>query len=100
MRMSPRWSNPRAPKAEMRFLSIEQARAELAAAYDQPNYALYTTILSLGFRLGQALGFTWDELDFVMGQITVRRALQRVKGKLTMVEPKTRDSLRVIELPA
>ena len=90
---------PRAPKAEMKFLSVDQARAVLAAAAAEPLYALYVTILSLGLRLGEALGLGWDDVDLRKGQIRIRRALQRVDGAMTLLEPKM-DKHRTIELPA
>jgi integrase len=84
----------------MKFLSIDQARAVLAAAADEPVYALYATILSLGLRLGEALGLSWQDVDFTKGSINVWHALQRVKGVMTLLEPKTEGSQREIDLPA
>ena len=44
---------------------------------------------------------TWADVDFEAGSVTVRRALQRLKGKgLVMVEPKSRAGRRTIALPA
>jgi integrase len=91
---------PRVPKGQMKFLSVDQARAVLAAAADEPLYALYATILSLGLRLGEALGLSWDDVDFSKGRIKVWRALQRVDGVMTLLEPKTEGSHRKIDLPA
>jgi integrase len=91
---------PRVAKAEMRFLSVDQARAVLAAAADEPLYALYATILSLGLRLGEALGLSWNDVDFSKGRIKVWRALQRVDGVMELLEPKTEGSHRRIDLPA
>jgi integrase len=91
---------PRVTKAEMKFLSIDQARAVLAAAAAEPLYALYATILSLGLRLGEALGLAWDDVDFAKGRIKVWRELQRVNGVMTLLEPKTEGSHRRIDLPA
>jgi len=91
---------PRVGKTQMKFLTVKQARAVLAAAADEPLYALYATILSLGLRLGEALGLSWDDVDFNKGRIEVRRALQRVKKKMVLLDVKTEDSNRTIELPA
>ena len=91
---------PRIPKAQMKYLTLEQARAVLMAAEPEPQYALYATILSLGLRLGEALGLSWDDVDFSRERIKVRRALQRVDGVLSLVEPKTEDSHRNIDMPA
>jgi integrase len=91
---------PRIAKGQMKFLSIDQARAVLAAAADEPLYALYATILSLGLRLGEALGLSWDDVDFPKGRIKVWRQLQRVEGVMTLMEPKTEGSQRRIDMPA
>jgi len=91
---------PRVPKSQMKFLTPDQARAVLAAAAPDRLYALYATILSLGLRLGEALGLSWSDVDFSKSRITVRRSLQRVKGVLTLLEPKTEGSHRTIDLPA
>jgi integrase len=58
----------------------------------------------LGLRQGEILGLAWSDIDFEARTITVRQALQRVKGKdgkgtLTLVEPKTFRSCRVLVLP-
>ncbi len=56
--------------------------------------------LALGLRQGEALGLLWEDVDLDAGTLTVRRALQRVKGKgLVLVEPKTSAGRRVLALP-
>lgn len=50
-------------------------------------------------RLGEALGLTWDDIDFKQGKLTVRRALQRQHGiGQVLVEPKTKLSRRTVYL--
>jgi len=46
---------------------------------------LYSVVLAVGLRQGEALGLHWDDVDLECGQIRVRQALQRVRGKLTYV---------------
>jgi integrase len=56
--------------------------------------------LALGLRQGEALGLDWDDIDLDTGVLTVRRALQRQKGRgLVLVEPKSRAGRRTIVLP-
>lgn len=62
--------------------------------------ALFTVALAVGFRLGEAFGLNWTELDLQSGTLAVARQLQRVKGKLTFIEPKTRNARRSIPLHA
>lgn len=57
--------------------------------------------MALGLRQGEALGLKWSDIDFDGGTLTVRRALQRLRGKgLVFVEPKSRAGRRTIVLPA
>jgi integrase len=46
------------------------------------------------------LGLQWDDLDLANETLTVRRALQRLNGKLTLTEPKSEASSRTLALPA
>jgi integrase len=50
-------------------------------------------------RRGELLALQWEDVDLGSRQLHVRRALQRVGGKLQMVEPKTGSSLRTVVLP-
>ena len=61
--------------------------------------ALVTVVLALGLRQGEALGLKWDAVDVERGTLQVRRALQRVDGKWTLVEPKSARSSRTVTLP-
>jgi integrase len=84
----------------MKFLTVDQARAVLSAAAGEPLYALYATILSLGLRLGEALGLSWNSVNFAKGRIEILNTLQRVKGVMCLLDTKTNDSHRTIDLPA
>ena len=44
-------------------LTVPQARAVLAAAYDEPLCALYVLALCLGLRRGVLLGLRWANVD-------------------------------------
>jgi integrase len=48
---------------------------------------------------GEALGLRWADVDLEAGTISVRAALQRVNGKLRLVEVKSDTSRRMIVLP-
>jgi integrase len=41
----------------------------------------------------------WEDVDLVKGTLSVRYALQRVDGKVELVEPKTKKSRRTAEAP-
>ena len=90
---------PRYHRAEVRPMTPEQARAFLDAAHGQRLEALYAVALALGLRQGEALALRWVDLDLDAGFVTVRAGLQRVAGRLVLVEPKTPKSRRTIAAP-
>ena len=54
-----------------------------------------------GLRLGEVLGLKSEDVDFQLGSLSVRRALQRETGKgFVLVEPKTQKSRRNVYLAA
>jgi integrase len=91
---------PRIPRTERPTLDVDQARRFLAIARGHNLEALYTVALALGLRQGEALGLKWQDIDFTARTLTVRRALQRIDGKLTFVEPKSVTSRRTVSLPS
>ena len=91
--------SPRVTRYEIRAVGPEDARGILEAVRGDRLEALVTVALAVGLRQGEALGLRWQDLDLEAGQLTVRHALQRIDGALTLVEPKTVQSRRTIPLP-
>jgi integrase len=91
---------PRVEAHAITFLDAAQAGRLLAAAAGEPLQALYTVAIALGLRQGEALGLRWQDVDLEARQLHVRHALQRIDGKLQLVEPKTTLSRRTITMPA
>ncbi|CCF82364.1 site-specific integrase [Nitrolancea hollandica] len=71
----------------------------LHAAKGERLEARFTVALTLGLCQGETLGLRWQEVDLEAGDLRVREALQRVKGKLQLVEPKTPGSRRALPVP-
>lgn len=90
---------PREPHKDLRVLSPEECRDFLAAVQGHRLEALFSVTLALGLRQGEALGLRWQDVDFEALTLSIRHALQRVEGKLRLVEPKTSKSRRTIALP-
>jgi integrase len=80
-------------------MSIEDARRLLDVISHERLRAFYVLALTTGLRRGELLGLRWEDVDLNSRQLHVRRALQRVGGKLRFVEPKTGSSLRTVVLP-
>lgn len=85
---------------EITPLDAEQARAFLAAAGGDRFEALHVISLTVGLRMGEALGLRWPDIDFDAKTLRVSRQLQRVRdgGGLLFSEPKN-ASRRTVELP-
>lgn len=90
---------PRAPRREVRPMSPEQVRSFLEAIRGDRLEALYLVAVGTGLRQGEILGLAWPDVDLEAATITVRQALQRVAGTLTLVEPKSATSHRTVALP-
>ncbi len=91
---------PRAERTEIQPLLPEQAQALITSAADHRNGARWSVALALGLRQGEALGLAWQDIDFDNATLTVRQALQRVKGRgLVLVPPKSTAGRRVVALP-
>jgi integrase len=93
-------SPPRAVRFEVRPLEPEQARLFLKAVRGDPLEPLYTVALAVGLRQGEALGLRWEDVDLDAGTLHIRHGLQRIEGKLRLVEPKSARARRTIVMPA
>lgn len=89
----------RVERHEMTVLSPEQARAFLDAVKGDRLEALYSTVLAVGLRQGEALALRWQDVDLDAGTLRVEHGLQRVAGKLQLVPTKSARSRRTIVLP-
>lgn len=91
---------PRPKKREMHTLGAQEVQRLFAITSSDRLHALWVLLVTTGLRLGEALGLTWDDIDFGTGRLSVRRALQRQRGEgLVFVEPKTSKSRRAVYLP-
>lgn len=91
---------PKVEEKEVRPLSVDEARTLLTVLTGDPMEALFTVAISVGLRLGEALGLQWGDIDFDQHSVAIRRQVQRLRGTLRFSEPKTKRSRRTIVLPA
>lgn len=84
---------------EMQVLSQEEMQRLLIQAKENDCYELLLLELSTGLRRGELLALRWDDLDFRTGELRIERQVQRVKGELTVTQPKTKSSTRTVILP-
>ena len=90
---------PKVTRTQFRCLTTEEARTLLKVAEGNRLEALLVLALSTGMRSGELLGLTWRAVDLDHGSIGVVSALQATTGGgLSLIEPKTPRSRRVIDV--
>ena len=92
-------NSPRVVTREITPLNPAQARTLLDHCADHRLGSLFAVALSLGLRLGEALGLRWSDVDLNNELLHVRRSLQRIKGGIAFSAPKTARSYRTLVLP-
>jgi integrase len=90
---------PRRQRPKIRPLAPDKARQFLNSVRGHRLEALFSVALAIGLRQGEALGLRWEDLDMAAGVLRVNHQLQRVDGRLTLVEPKTDRSRRALVIP-
>ncbi|MDP9416846.1 MAG: site-specific integrase [Actinomycetota bacterium] len=85
---------------EVQPLSVDEARALLAAARGDRLEARWVVALSLGLRQGEVLGLWWEDVDLDAGLLRVTRQLARGRaGRAAEIAPlKTARSRRTLAL--
>lgn len=98
---------PKVEQPDRRVLSVEEQytlTSYLKKDKFKPNEPLVLTLLGTGMRIGEALGLTWDDIDFKNEQISVNKTLVYVKDLKTgkymfkYQTPKTKNSIRTIPM--
>jgi integrase len=90
----------RAGLIEVRRLGLDLAEAKrlLKVIQGERLEALFILALTTGLRRGELLALRWDDIDLGSRQLHVRRAMQRVDGKLQFAGPKTSSARRTVVL--
>ncbi|MCX6633996.1 MAG: site-specific integrase, partial [Acidobacteria bacterium] len=87
------------PHPEIQPFTPERARQFLESVRGDRLEALYSVGVAVGLRQGEVLGLGWPDIDMNVGSLTVTHTLQRINGKLQVVETKRDRSRRTITLP-
>ena len=82
----------------MQVLTREEMQRLLIQAKEGGCYELLLLELSAGLRRGELLALQWDDLDLGTGKLRISRQVSRVRGKLTVSQPKTDAAIRTIVL--
>jgi integrase len=90
---------PRADRKPLTVPTTEETRAivrEASGVYEIPVLLCATT----GMRRGESLALQWSAVDLDAGRLYVERTLQKVRGVMHFVPPKTDRSRRSVSLPS
>lgn len=52
-----------------------------------------------GFRLGELLALTWNDIDFENNTVSITKSTARTKNGLITKSPKTASSIRIVSIP-
>ena len=94
---------PRRPKSSTEVLT-EQEILQVASALDLNNtsdyiyYVGFLFALETGCRRGEMCGLEWSDINWDARTISIERALTYVNGHVYVGDPKTEDSVRLLEL--
>ena len=78
----------------------DEARSFLQAVRGDPWEALWIVAITMGLRKGELLGLQWHDVDLAGGSLMIRRSLQRIGTELVTAPPKTRSSIRALQIPS
>jgi integrase len=90
---------PRVQSTEVQPLMPAEARRFLEFIQGDRLECFFTVAVSLGLRQGEGLALRPQDIDLEKGKLRVTYALQRHKGQVYLVEPKTKKSRRTLDLP-
>ncbi|HEY9899194.1 MAG TPA: site-specific integrase [Pantanalinema sp.] len=94
-----RTKSPKLPHKEVTPLSKSQVLTFLESIKGDRLEVLYSLVVATGLRQGEALGLTWDDVDFQAGVIRIRNNLQWIEGQFKLVDVKTARSRRTLAVP-
>lgn len=88
------------PTKEGRSLTLDQARQFLIAAQGTALEAMWTAMLYLGLRPGEAAALSWPDIDFDRRTMHIWRGVTRdERGAVILSTPKTAQSVRSLDAP-
>lgn len=92
---------PRIERPQVDHWSVDEAKAFLAAAKDDPLWPLWPLLLAEGLRRGEALALRWRDVDLEEGVAHIRQSVvldKANRGAAKIASTKTRGSVRSVRL--
>lgn len=92
-------TTPKLEKKEIRPLTDDQIKAFVSMCEREEYGRVYKLILFTGLREGEALGLTWDCVDFTRNELKINKQIQR-QGDTDMLVPLKNSKPRYLTAPA
>jgi len=90
---------PKVQRQEIRTMSESDIHIFLEFAKSTPYYALFFLALFTGMRRSELLALRWSDVDLILCQLSVTRALHQLQdGSRIFRQPKTAKGRRLISL--
>lgn len=87
-------------KKEMLFWTKAEYDKFIEVVMDKPiTYYAFEILYWCGLRLGEMLALTPADFDFERGTVSITKSYQRIHGKDVVTPPKTKKSVRVVQMP-
>jgi len=84
---------------EMQVLTSDEIQRFLKQAKFDGYYDIFLVELSTGLRRGELLGLKWEDFNVDTGELSIRRQVVKTKDGYGTNVPKTKGSVRTIQLP-
>jgi len=85
---------------EMLFWTKEEYQEFADAMMDKPlSYYAFEMLYWCGIREGELLALTPKDFDFDKETVSINKSYQRLRGKDVITTPKTKKSVRIINMP-
>ena len=85
---------------EMDFWTKEEFLKFIDVMMASPiHYYAFEMLYWCGLRLGELLALTPDDFDFDCGTVSITKSYQRIKKQDVITPPKTKKSIRIIQMP-
>jgi len=92
-------SPPRVHRAEVQFWTAVEVARFLEVISDSLYYPVFYLALYTGIRRSELLGLRWSDVDLLLDQLSIARALHVVRGgNVISTQPKSATSRRIVAL--
>ena len=93
-------SPPRVQRSEMKTWDEDDIAHFLEATNETPYHCLFYLALFTGMRRSELLGLKWNDVDLILGEVSVTRSLHHLRdGSIVFRSPKTAKGRRTVALP-